>query len=40
MNIQYVRTYEHVAYVLTKPLSHVKSEHFRDNIDVVRKEFP
>jgi hypothetical protein len=26
--------------VLTKPLSHVKFEHFRDNLGVVRKDLP
>jgi hypothetical protein len=38
INLQYVSTDEHVAYVLTKPLSHVKFEHFRDKLGVVRKD--
>ena len=29
-----------VADVLTKPLSHVKFEHFRDKLGVVRKGLP
>ena len=28
VNLKYVGTYEQVAYVLTKPLSHVKFEYF------------
>jgi hypothetical protein len=32
VKLQYVGTYEKVANVLTKPLSHVKFEHFRDNL--------
>ena len=35
IKLQYVRTYEKVADVLTKPLSHVKFEHFRDKICIV-----
>ena len=37
--LQYVRTYEHVANVLTKLVSHVKFEHFRDKIGLVCKDF-
>ena len=40
IKIQYVSTYEQVTYVLTKPLSHVKFEHFLENLGVVRKDFP
>jgi hypothetical protein len=35
INLQYVSMDEQVANVLTKPLSHVKFEHFRDKIGVV-----
>jgi hypothetical protein len=35
VKLQYVGIDEQVAYVLTKPLSHVKFEYFRDNLDVV-----
>ena len=35
VNLQYVGTYEHVSYVLTKPLSCVKFEYFRDKLGVV-----
>ena len=34
IKLQYVIMNEHVADVLTKPLSHVKFEHFRDNLGV------
>ena len=40
IKLQYVNIDEHVAYVLTKPLSHVKFEHLWDNLGVVRKDFP
>jgi hypothetical protein len=40
IKLQYVGTNEQVADVLTKPLSHVKFEHFRDNLGVVQKDFP
>ena len=40
INIQYVRTYEQVAYVLKNPLSHVKFEYFRYKVGVVHKDFP
>ena len=35
VKIKYVPTEEHVAYVLTKPMSHVKFEYFRDKLSVV-----
>ena len=35
VNLKYVPTEEQVADVLTKPLSHVKFEYFRDKIGVV-----
>jgi hypothetical protein len=35
IKFQYVCTYEQVADVLTKPLSHVKFEHFRDKLGIV-----
>jgi hypothetical protein len=40
LKLQYVDIDEQVADVLTKPLSSVKFEHFRDNIDVVQKDLP
>ena len=40
MKFQYVPTEEQVVDVLTKPMSHVKFEHFRDKLDVVRKDLP
>ena len=38
IKLQYVPTEEQVADVLTKPLSHVKFEYFRDKIGVIRKD--
>jgi hypothetical protein len=38
LKLQYVGTDEQVLDVLTKPLSHVKFEHFRDNLGIVRKD--
>ena len=35
MKLQYVATNEQVADVLTKPLSNVKFEYFRDKLGVV-----
>ena len=35
VKLQYVGTYEQVADVLTKPLSRVKFEYFRENLGVV-----
>jgi hypothetical protein len=40
IKLQYVSTNEQVADVLTKPLSRVKFEHFRDKLGVVQKDFP
>ena len=40
IKLQYVSTDEQVADVLTKPLSRIKFEHFRDKLGVVRKDLP
>ena len=40
INLQYVSTDEQVADVLTKPLSRVKFEYFRDKLGVVQKDLP
>ena len=40
IKLQYLSTNEQVVDVLTKPLSRVKFEHFRDKLGVVRKDFP
>jgi hypothetical protein len=40
LKLQYVGTDEQVADVLTKPLSHVKFEHFREELGIVRKDLP
>jgi hypothetical protein len=40
INLQYISTDEHVANVLTKPLSLVKFEHFRDKLGIVRNDLP
>jgi hypothetical protein len=40
LKLQYVSTDEQVADVLTKPLSRVKFEHFRDKLGIVRKDLP
>jgi hypothetical protein len=40
VNLQNVGTDEQVADVLTKPLSRVKFEYFRDNIGIVQKDLP
>jgi hypothetical protein len=39
VKLQYIAINEHVAYVLTKPLSRVKFEYFRDKLGVVHKDF-
>ena len=39
IDIQYVSTGKQVVDVLTKPLSWVKFEYFRDNLGVVQNEF-
>ena len=38
VKLKYVPTEEHVADVLTKPLSRVMFEYFRDKLGVVRKD--
>ena len=38
--LQYVPTDEKVADVLTKPLSIVKFDNFRDKLGVIQKDFP
>jgi hypothetical protein len=40
VKLQYVGTYEQVADVLSKPLSRVKFDHFRDKLGIVRKDLP
>ena len=40
IKLHYVSIDEQVADVLTKPLSRVKFEYFRDKLGVVRKDFP
>ena len=35
VKLQYVETDEHIADVLTKPLSRVKFEYFREKLDVL-----
>ena len=40
IKLQYVSTDEQVADVLTKPLSHVKFEHFQDKLGIVQKDPP
>ena len=40
IKLQYVGTDEQVADILTKPLSRMKFEYFRDKLGVVRKDFP
>jgi hypothetical protein len=40
LKLQYISTYEQVVDVLTKPLSRVKFEHFRDKLGIVRKDLP
>jgi hypothetical protein len=39
VKLQYISTDEQVADVLTKPLSRVKFEYFRDKLGVVQKDF-
>jgi hypothetical protein len=39
VKLQYIATDEQVANVLTKPLSRVKFEYFRDKLGVVQKDF-
>jgi hypothetical protein len=40
VKLQYIGTNEKVANVLTKPLSHVNFEFFRDKLGIVRKDLP
>jgi hypothetical protein len=40
VKLQYVATDEKIADVLTKPLSRVKFEYFRDKLGVVQKDVP
>ena len=40
VKLKYVPTEEQVEDMLTKPLSHVKFEYFRDKLGVVRKDLP
>jgi hypothetical protein len=40
VKLQYIGTDEQVAYVLTKPLSHVKFEYFRYKISIVQNDLP
>ena len=40
IKLQYVSTDEQVVDVLTKPMSPLKFEYFRDKLSVVRKDFP
>ena len=40
IKLQYVSTDEQFADVLTKPLSLVKFEYFRENIGVFQQDFP
>jgi hypothetical protein len=40
LKLQYISTDEQVTDVLTKPLSHVKFEYFRDKLGIVRKDLP
>jgi hypothetical protein len=40
LKLQYISMDEQVADVLTKPLSCVKFEHFRDKLGIVRKDPP
>ena len=40
MKLYYVATDEHIADVLTKPLTRVKFEYFRENLGVIQIEVP
>ena len=40
VKLKYVGIDEKVAYVLTKPLSRVKFEYFREKLSVVQKDLP
>jgi hypothetical protein len=40
LKLQCISTDEQVADVLSKPLSRIKFEHFRDKLGIVRKDLP
>ena len=40
IKLQYASTDEQVVDVLTKPLSRIKFEHFRDKLGIVQKDLP
>jgi hypothetical protein len=40
LKLQYISTDEQVVDVMTKPLSRVKFEHFRDKLGIVQKNLP
>jgi hypothetical protein len=40
LKLHYISTNEQVVDVMTKPLSRVKFEHFRDKLGIVRKDLP
>jgi hypothetical protein len=40
LKLQYISMDEQVADLLTKPLSRVKFEYFRDKLGIVRKDLP
>ena len=40
MKLQYVAANEHIEDLLTKPLSRVKFEHFREKLGVLQIEVP
>jgi hypothetical protein len=40
VKLQYVATDEHIADLMTKPLSKIKFEYFRDKIGMVQKDIP
>jgi hypothetical protein len=40
VKLPYIGTDEQISYVLTKPLSRVKFEYFRDKLGVVQKDVP
>jgi hypothetical protein len=40
LKLQYISTNEQVVDVLTKPLSRVKFEYFRDKLGIVQKDLP
>jgi hypothetical protein len=40
LKLQYISMNEQVADVLTKPLSRVKFEYFRDKLGIVQKDLP